>query len=143
MHLLYLDDSGSAGNVKEDYLVLGGVSVYEAQSHWITKELDKLAESIDAGDPHGIEFHASEIYSRRSAPWKGLSQEEARGSIKSVLDVLASAYDTARAFACVVHKASFPNRDPMEIAFEDLCSRFDSIATWGGCKPKATGSGDS
>ena len=125
MHLLYLDDSGSAGNVKEDYLVLGGVSVYEAQSHWITKELDKLAESIDAGDPHGIEFHASEIYSRRSAPWKGLSQEEARGSIKSVLDVLASAYDTARAFACVVHKASFPNRDPMEIAFEDLCSRFD------------------
>ncbi len=79
MHLLYLDDSGSAGNVKEDYLVLGGVSVYEAQSHWITKELDKLAESIDAGDPHGIEFHASEIYSRRSVPWKGLSTEEARG----------------------------------------------------------------
>ena len=25
----------------------------------------------------------------------------------------------------VVHKPSFPNRDPMEIAFEDRCSRFD------------------
>ena len=51
----------------------------DGKSHWITKELDKLAESIDAGDPHGIEFHASEIYSRRSVPWKGLSTEEARG----------------------------------------------------------------
>ena len=27
MHLLYLDDSGSASNRDEDYLVLGGVSV--------------------------------------------------------------------------------------------------------------------
>ena len=43
----------------------------------------------------------------------------------SVLNVLAEAYDSARAFACVVHKPSFPNRDPMEVAFEDLCSRFD------------------
>ena len=31
----------------------------------------------------------------------------------------------ARAFACVVHKASYPNRGPIEIAFEDLCNRFD------------------
>ena len=67
-----------------------------------------------------MEFHASEIFSRRTQPWKRLSREEARGTIKSVLDVLANAYDTARAFACVVHKASFPNQDPMEIAFEDL-----------------------
>ena len=125
MHLLYLDDAGSVGNIKEEYLVLGGVSVFEAQAHWITRELDKLAESLDPEDPHGVEFHASETYARRSEPWKSLSREEARGAIKSVLDVLAGAYDTARAFACVVHKASFPDRDPMEIAFEDLCSRFD------------------
>ena len=125
MHLLYLDDAGSAGNKSEEYLVLGGVSVYEAQSHWITQQLDTLAENINPGDPHSVEFHASEIYSRRSQPWKGLTQDEARGTIKSVLSVLANAYETARAFACVVHKASYPNRDPMEIAFEDLCSRFD------------------
>ena len=125
MHLLYLDDAGSVGNVHEQHLVLAGVSVFEAQSHWITQELAKLAQSIDPGNPHGVEFHASETYARRSQPWKSLSQEEARGTIKSVLDVLANAYDTARAFACVVHKPSFPTRAPMEIAFEDLCSRFD------------------
>ena len=102
-----------------------GVSVFEAQSHWITQELDRLAEDFNPADPHSVEFHASEVFSRRTQPWKGLSIDEARGTIKSVLDVLATAYDTARAFACVVHKASFPNKDPMEIAFEDLCSRFD------------------
>ena len=125
MHLLYLDDSGAVSNAHEQNLVLGGVSVFEAQSHWITQQLDTLAENIDPEDPHGVEFHASEAYARRSRPWKDLTQDDARGMIKSVLDVLAKAYDTARAFACVVHKASFPNQDPMEVAFEDLCSRFD------------------
>ena len=125
MHLLYLDDAGSVGNASEQYLVLGGVSVFEAQSHWITQQLDTLAENINPGDPQGVEFHASETYARRSEPWKGLTQDGARGTIKSVLDVLANAYDTARAFACVVHKTSYPNQDPMAVAFEDLCSRFD------------------
>ena len=125
MHLLYLDDAGSVGNAQEQYLVLGGVSVYEAQSYWITQELDKLAENINPGDPHSVEFHASETYARRSAPWKSMKQNEARGMIKAVLRVLVESYGTARAFACVVHKTSFPNQDPMKIAFEDLCSRFD------------------
>ena len=125
MHLLYLDDSGAVGNANEQYLVLGGVSVFETQSHWITQELDTLAETINPGDPHGVEFHASETYARRHQPWKGLSQDDARGTIKAVLDVLANARDTARAFACVVHKDSYPGLDPMEVAFEDLCSRFD------------------
>ncbi len=64
MHLLYLDDSGAVGNANEQYLVLGGVSVFETQSHWITQELDKLAETINPGDPHGVEFHASETFAR-------------------------------------------------------------------------------
>ena len=40
MHLLYLDDAGSVGNVREQYLVLGGVSVFEAQSSWVTQQLE-------------------------------------------------------------------------------------------------------
>jgi len=54
-----------------------------------------------------------------------MSREEAQGVIKAVLDVLTRSYETARAFACAVHKASYPGRDLMELAFEDLCSRFD------------------
>ncbi|MCX8089721.1 MAG: DUF3800 domain-containing protein [Verrucomicrobiae bacterium] len=125
MHLLYLDDAGSAANRNEEYLVLGGVSVFEAQSSFFTQELDKLAESIHPSAPHEVEFHASEIFARRSPPWDRMSKAEAQGVIKGVLRILARGYDSARAFACAVHKASFPGVDPLELAFEDLCSRFD------------------
>ncbi len=125
MHLLYLDDAGSSANVDEEYLVLGGLSVFEAQSHFITQALDKLAQDINPSNPQDVEFHASEIFSRRSAPWRGMSTAEARGVIKTVLRIFEKSYGSARAFACAVHKSSFPHTDPVELAFEDLCSRFD------------------
>ncbi len=125
MHLLYLDDSGSAVNPNEEYLVLGGVSVYESQAPWITQELDNLAADIQPADPNGVEFHASEIFARRIAPWRAMSREEAQGVIKAVLEILKGSYDTAKVFACAIHKPSYPSRDLMELAFEDLCSRFD------------------
>lgn len=125
MHLLYLDDAGSAGNKNEDYFILGGVSIFEAQANFITQELDKLAAEIDPSDPHNIEFHASVIFSRKINPWNKMSRAEAQGIIKAVLNIFKNSYDTGRAFACAVHKASYPLRDPVELAFEDLCSRFD------------------
>lgn len=125
MHLLYLDDSGSVHNANEDYLVLGGISVYEAQVYWFTQEMDRLAQSIEPSNPHTVEFHASEIFSRRIPPWNRMTKDEAPGIIKAVLKIVNDSYESARVFACAVHKKSFPGRDPMEIAFEDLCSRFD------------------
>jgi len=125
MHLLYLDDSGSASNINEDYLVLGGISVYEAQCHWFTQQMDELAETIDPANPHNIEFHASEIFARRKHPWRDMNKGEAQGVIKAVLNILKNSYGTAKAFACAIHKASYTHRDPVELAFEDLCSRFD------------------
>lgn len=54
-----------------------------------------------------------------------MSRGEAQGVISAVLEIFAESYDTARAFACAVHKASYPHEDPMQLAFEDLCKRFD------------------
>ena len=125
MHLLYLDDAGSLKNPTEEYLVLGGVSVYEAQADFITRELDRLAQTINPANPHDVEFHASEIFARRAAPWNRMSRAEAQGIIKAVLKVLADSYDTARAFACAIHKPTISAPDLLEVAFEDLCSRFD------------------
>lgn len=125
MYLLYLDDSGSSPNPTENFLVLGGISVYEAQAYYLTQELDRLAQDINPGNPLEVEFHASEMFARRDPPWNQMSKLEVIGTIKSVLNIVASSYESARLFACVVHKASYSGRDPMEIAFEDLCSRFD------------------
>lgn len=129
MHLLYLDDSGSAENQNEDYLVLGGISLHENQVAYVTRELDKLAERIAPSNPDSVEFHASEIYSGRNHPWKNRKPEDKRETIKAVLKIAADAYATACAFACAIHKDSFPGEDPMALAFEDLCSRFDKYLT--------------
>jgi Protein of unknown function (DUF3800) len=125
MFLLYLDDAGSVANSNEEYFVLAGVAAFEAQTSWLTQELDKLAQSIEPSNPSSVEFHASEIFSRRTSPWDKMSREDAQGVIKAVLQVLSKSHNNVRAFACAVHKASYPERDPVELAFEDLCSRFD------------------
>jgi hypothetical protein len=119
--------SGSADNPKEEFLVLGGVCIYERQVSYFTRELDSIANRIRPGDADSIEFHASEIFSGRQETWKSMSKDQRREVIKEVLGVLATAYDSACGFACAVHKKSYPSRHPMEIAFEDLCSRFDKF----------------
>lgn len=126
MYLLYLDDAGSPPNSLEQYFVLGGIAVFEAQIEWFARRLDELAEKIYPVEPASVEFHASTIYSRRRPPWNQLSQQEARGFIKSVLQIAAESYVSARAFACAVDKRYCgPMGDPVQLAFEDLCSRFD------------------
>lgn len=125
MYLLYLDDSGSVHNTQESYFVLGGICVFERQVYWLTKKLDELAAEIWPASPESVEFHASEIFSGRAHPWKALPKEERKKVLIKVLKIIADSHESTRAFACAVHKASFPGKDPIEIAFEQLCSRFD------------------
>lgn len=127
MHLLYLDDSGSPSNPTEDFFVLGGLSVFEGQIYFLTKALNELAETIQPKDPLNLEFHASEIFNRRSEPWKSMDKDEVTGVIKSILKIFISSHDSTKAFACAIHKNSYPDKDVVEVAFEDLCCRFDFL----------------
>jgi Protein of unknown function (DUF3800) len=125
MYLLYLDDSGSVDNPKENYLVLGGVCVHESQVHYFTDGMDRIAERIQPGDPDGVEFHASVIFSGREEPWKGMTKREDRQSvIKDVLTILVDAPESTRTFATVVQKSS-TDQNPMHLAFIEMCSKFD------------------
>ncbi|MGD1149522.1 MAG: DUF3800 domain-containing protein [Thermoanaerobaculaceae bacterium] len=130
MYLLYLDDSGSAGNPDEHNLVLGGLIVFERQAHWIRQSLNEIATelspSLGGCPPSEIEFHASEVVSGRDLPWSCLRNKLERIRVmERVLGVLPKAEESTCAMACAVHKSSFPDKDPMEIAFEELCQRFD------------------
>lgn len=128
MFLLYLDDSGSAANPEEEYLVLGGICASERQVADLTVQLDELAARHDSANPEGIEFHASEIFSRRIAPWNGFrKKEEAQAVLLDVLKVAANAASPASLVACAVHKKSFPGQDPMELAFREVCSWFEEF----------------
>jgi hypothetical protein len=69
MYLLYLDDSGSARNANEQHLVLGGISVFERRTFHMARELDDVAEDYAPGNSTSVEFHASEMFSGKVAPW--------------------------------------------------------------------------
>lgn len=126
MYLLYLDDSGSAANKDESHLVLGGICLHESQASRLANDLDELAKEISRTDFQSVEFHAAEIFSGRKPPWNSITNKKDRIEIiKRVLSIVANASKSTCIFACAVHKDSFPQSDPVEIAFEDICSRFD------------------
>lgn len=125
MHILYLDDSGSYQNPKEDYFVLGGVSVPEASIRWLSHEVEKIALEIDPNYPEAVEFHAAEIFRGHDQPWKDMQKQDRIQIIQRVLFTLKNANPNIVTFACAVHKASFPNEDPVIKAYEDITSRFD------------------
>lgn len=88
MYLLYLDDSGSVNNQNESHLVLGGISVFERQVHWLSTELDKIAASLYPTNSKDIEFHASEIFAGRKPPWNAYDKDKRKQILKDVLTVL-------------------------------------------------------
>jgi hypothetical protein len=126
MYLLYLDDSGSVSNKSEDYFVLGGLCVPENSVGWLSSEMESLAEEIDPDNPRSVEFHAASIFSGRDGVWQTFRKREDRiRIIKRVLFVLdKSSPGSVAVFACAVHKESTQG-DPVQIAFEQLSSRFD------------------
>lgn len=67
MYLLYLDDAGSPGNAAEEYFVLGGICVYEAQVDWFSREIDKLATPFDK-NPEDVDFMRPRFFQGESTP---------------------------------------------------------------------------
>ena len=125
MYILYLDDSGSVANQNEHYFVLGGVAVPEQSIRWLSHQLEQLASVRAPENPWTVEFHASEIFSGRKSVWSSLKREERIQVLKDVLRCLDQAYPEIVTFACAVHKSSYPQQDCVELAFEEISSRFD------------------
>ncbi|MGH7736499.1 MAG: DUF3800 domain-containing protein [Candidatus Tyrphobacter sp.] len=65
MHLCYIDDSGTAEDPSTKVLVLGGLSIFERQSHWISRGLDTVAARFNAEEPHLVELHSGPMYHGR------------------------------------------------------------------------------
>lgn len=124
MYCLYLDDSGSVKNTSEHHFVLGGFCIHAHKIYYARKFLDELAKKIDPNNHENLEFHASEIHAGRGI-WKPINKTERHEIIKKVLQCLEVEKNNTAVFACAVHKADYPKRDPVEFAFEDLCSRFE------------------
>ncbi|NLG99499.1 MAG: DUF3800 domain-containing protein [Chloroflexi bacterium] len=126
MYLLYLDDSGSPRNMTEEYFVLGGLCVPENSVRWLSNKMTELAAAIHPEDSDLVEFHAAEIFSGKVFSWDKMNNKAQRiETIQSVLHILDQAYGDIVLFACAVHKKSFPNHDPVILAFEEVSDRFN------------------
>jgi hypothetical protein len=125
MHILYVDDSGSVGNPDEKYFVLGGVSVFERGMYHQMASADACVEGFGLGDHREIELHGSPMYTGREGVWRSVRDRGRREQM--IKDALATFSNAAsvRLFAVAVNKLAVAPEDPIELAFEEICNRFN------------------
>lgn len=123
MHLLYLDDSGSAGNAADSHIILAGLAVYERLPYWFSGRLDELAKKIRPEDWQDLEYRGVDIFAGRKR-WRKVRKELREPAYVAALDILAQS-GQVRLFGAAIHKAAISPEDPMQYAFEQLINRFD------------------
>lgn len=128
MHLLYLDESGSATDPNHKFFVLAGVAVFERSTHWVEQKLNVIAARFDPHDPHSVELHGSPMRSGRGV-WHPHRLQTRIDAIKESLQSGACDFHTkgVRLFGAVIRKEALPGEDPVEHAFEHVSSRFDNF----------------
>ena len=126
MHLLYLDESGAANDPNQQYFVLAGVSVFERETHWVEQELNNVAQRFSPSDPHAVELHGSPMRSGNGA-WRQHSKDSRLEAIKEALrvGVAERSPKSVRLVGAVIKKSAVAGQDPVELAFEQLTSRYD------------------
>jgi uncharacterized protein DUF3800 len=127
MHILYLDDSGSVENPEERHFVLGRIAIFERGIYHQIAAADKCVAAFGLGDPVDIELHGSPMYAGRDAVWRTVRDRPRREQmIREALGVFSSAA-SVRLFAIPVDKAAVGPQDPIQLAFEEVCNRFNLL----------------
>lgn len=124
MYLLYADESGTTHDPSQQYFVLAGFCVFERQGYWIATELDKIAARFDPADPTNVELHGSPMFGGRGK-WRLYPKDDRHKGIEDALKVFRDIHPSTRLFASVIKKSVVSPKDPVEVAFEQLASRFD------------------
>ena len=125
MQLLYLDDAGSVIDSGQKYYALGGFSVFERQTHWVSQDLDKIVARF-TDNPSEVELHGNPMV-KGSGFWRKKPREDRVTAFKDALSVLGrdGRNTPCRAFVAVINKEAASPHDPIELAFEQIASRFD------------------
>jgi len=127
MYLLYLDDAGTVGATDQRHFVLSGICLFERQVHYLSSALDRLATEFYPEEPDRLEFHGSHMLPGKGF-WRSIKDKSARRT--AICDALATSDDLKghwALFGVVVEKAAIAGQDPVEFAFEQIVSRFDTF----------------
>lgn len=125
MHILYVDDSGHVENPGEKHFVLGGIAVFERGIYHVIKAADDCVAGFGLGSLEEIELHGSPMYNGRDGVWRSVKERPKREQM--IKDALASfgKASSVRLFAIAVDKQAVSPEDPVQLAFEELCNRFN------------------
>ena len=125
MHLLYIDESGSSEHTN---FVLGGVAIFEGAIDQISKQLDDLQTHYFPDETGLVELHIRVLRARSLAPGSAFGREQFFQLLDDIADVIVGAHPFGLTlFGTVVHRPSFAGQDHYNLAFEDMCKRFDSF----------------
>lgn len=122
MYLLYLDESGTHGG---NHFILAGIAVFERQTYWLAKELDRIQQQWLPDITEPIEFHASKIRAAKEEPWKRLSDEQRRQLLDEVYRVIVESKSVLFGIAVERQWCKAKGEDEYQFAFESLIVRFD------------------
>ena len=125
MHILYVDNSGSASNPTERFFVLAGVAAFERRLYHFITALDKVVETFGLGDVHEVELHGTAMYNGRKEFRAIKDRAEREKMIQSALGVIIDRANILRLFAVAVDKQVVSPQDPVEVAFEEISNRFN------------------
>jgi hypothetical protein len=128
LYLLYLDESGQHHGRKTKYFVMGGLAVHEEDCYPFGRSVEAvMRRSLPLPDAE-LELHASPVWAGRNE-WARVSRTNRHRLIDRVFDHLATwKAPSTRApiyFGVAIHKASFPGRNIIELAHEEIFGRFD------------------
>lgn len=127
MFLLYLDDAGSVGSKTEKHFILSGICLFERQVFHLNKALDELAAEIHPAEPKKLEFHGSHMHAGKGF-WRSIKDKKKRRTyIRHALAKCRVLQGNWALFGVVVEKANVSPEDPIEFAFEQICTRFDAF----------------
>ena len=124
MHILYLDESGV--HAEANTFVLGGLAVFERETHWMTEDVEALQKRYFPTISESLEFHVAPLRAPEDKvpePFNTLSKEQRRELISDMYQIVRR--HRAVAFGIAIEKKRIKKEDPYARAFEDLVSRFD------------------
>jgi hypothetical protein len=124
MYLLYLDHAGAVEDPAQKHFVLAGVSVFERQTFWLSRDLDAIAARFNKDNPLAVELHGSPMHGGRGW-WCKFPVEDRVRAISDALAVLAKSHPSNTLFGVAIRKPEHNPNIAVSMAFERVCSLFD------------------
>jgi hypothetical protein len=90
----------------------------------LLKELDKIAARFNPADPAAVELHGSPMHGGRSE-WRRFPVQDRIRAISDALAVVAKSHPSNTLFGAAVRKPTADPDSAVDIAFEEVCRRFD------------------